>query len=396
MPARQVPKADIHRHAETYAHLDRLIAARDGRPPYDWEGSVERLAELPPGMPRLARLNGDLDTAALHPIAVSYVRFVEYTTAIMRDAASDGAVLLEIRFGVGAGLGPDHMSLFREAERRVREEYPDFHAEAIGLMRPTPDEADAFETCLSAREQGLAGIDFVPDPLDTEADWTVAYRWAERAAEAGLGITAHAAEFSTANLAAALRMPGITRIGHGVYAAAGDELLRQVVGSGVTVECCLTSNVVLGAVPSLEEHPIRDFVEAGVPVTLCTDDPVRLCTDIAREYERAESLGFGTDDLRAFTRNGVLASFTSPRAQVGATRPPRRRVAGLAGPARNPRPAIAALREAVSRTSLRLPSGCRPCPAAAGCRWPAAPRRRGLRARRGPLSRRRRPPAAAP
>ena len=110
MPTRQVPKTDLHRHAETFAHLDRLIAARDGRTPYAWRDSVERLAELPPGMPRLARLNGDLDTAALHALAVSYVHFVEYTTAIMRDAASDGAVLLEIRFGVGAGLGPDPMS----------------------------------------------------------------------------------------------------------------------------------------------------------------------------------------------------------------------------------------------------------------------------------------------
>ena len=312
MTTATVPKVDIHRHAETLAHLDRLFAARDDRPPYDWRAAVERLADLPPGMPRLARLNGDLDTAALHPVAVSYVHFVEYTAATMREAARDGAVLLEIRVGVGAGLGPDHMALFREAERRVREEYPGFHAEAIGVMWPTPNGADVFETCLREREQGLAGIDFIPDPFDTEADWTVACRWAERAAEAGLGITAHAGEFSTANLAAALRLPGITRIGHGVYAAADDALLRQVVDSGVTIECCLTSNVVLGAVPSLEEHPVRDFVEAGAPVTLCTDDPVRLCTSIDREYEVAASLGFGPDDLRAFTRNGVLASFTPP------------------------------------------------------------------------------------
>ena len=311
MIKQETPKADLHRHAESVAHLDRLMARREGRRPYNWEESVERLAELPPGMPRLERLNGDLDTTALLPIAVSYVHFVEYTTATMRESASDGTVLLEIRVGVGAGLGPDHMSLFREAERRVREEYPDFHAEAIGVLRPTPHRSDAFETCLHARDQGLAGIDFVPDPFDSEADWATAYRWAERAAEAGLGITAHAGEFSTANLAAALRVPGITRIGHGVYAAAEDELLQQLVDSGVTIECCLTSNVVLGGVPSLKEHPIRNFVRAGVPVTLCTDDPVRLCTSIDREYDLAASLGFGADDLRTFTRNGVLASFTS-------------------------------------------------------------------------------------
>ena len=134
---------------------------------------------------------------------------------------------------------------------------------------------------------------------------------AERAADAGLGITVHAGEFSTANIEAALRVPGITRIGHGVHAATTPELLQRLADSGVTVECCLTSNVVLGAVPSLDEHPIRKFVDAGVPVTLSSDDPMRLCTTIAGEYEQAASLGFDESDLLSFTRNGILASFTS-------------------------------------------------------------------------------------
>ena len=60
MTALDIPKVDIHRHAETGAHLDRLFAARDGRPPYDWKDAVERLAELPPGMPRLALRTKDL------------------------------------------------------------------------------------------------------------------------------------------------------------------------------------------------------------------------------------------------------------------------------------------------------------------------------------------------
>ena len=96
-----------------------------------------------------------------------------------------------------------------------------------------------------------------------------------------------------------------------MHAAATAELLKRVADSGVTVECCLTSNVVLGAVSSLDEHPIRSFIQAGVPVTLSTDDPVRLCTTIEREYEQAASLGFGADDLLSFTRQGILASFTT-------------------------------------------------------------------------------------
>ena len=310
----EFPKADLHRHAETYAHLDRLLAERDDRPPYDWESSLESLAELPPGMPRLIRLNGGLDTAELNALAVGYGHFVPWVSAMLEGAARDGAVLVEVRFGVGAGLGPCHMTLFREAERRVRERHPLFYAEAIGVMRlSTASPPEAFESCLRAREQGLAGIDFIPDPYDSEADWTEAAVWAERAAEAGLGITVHAGEFSTANISAALQLPGISRIGHGVYATATDELLQRVVDSGVTVECCLTSNLTLGAVPSLEEHPIRRLAEVGVPVTLSTDDPVRLCTSIEREYERAAALGFGGDDLLSLTRQGILASFTSER-----------------------------------------------------------------------------------
>ena len=273
---------------------------------------MKSLAELPPGMPRVARLNGGLDTAELNTLAVGYAHFVPWVSAMLEGAARDGAVLVEVRFGVGAGLGPCHMTLFREAERRVRERHPLFYAEAIGAMRlSTASPPEAFESCLRAREQGLAGIDFIPDPYDSEADWTEAAVWAERAAEAGLGITVHAGEFSTANISAALQLPGISRIGHGVYATATDKLLQRVVDSGVTVECCLTSNLALGAVPSLVEHPIRRLVESGVPVTLSTDDPVRLCTSIEREYERAAALGFGRDDLLSFTRQGILASFTS-------------------------------------------------------------------------------------
>ena len=310
----EIPKADLHRHAEQYAQLDRLIAMRDNRLPYDWNDSVQRLAKLPPGMPRLQRLNGDLDTSELHALAVNYVHFAEFVTTMLEEAARQGAVLVELRTGVGAGMGPHHMSLFREAERRVRERYPHFYAEALAAIRvPTVGGPEAFESILRESGQGLAGVDFIPDPFDTEADWTEAYVLAERAAEAGLGITAHAGEFSTANIAAALSLPGITRIGHGVYAATTPELLKRLADSGVTVECCLTSNVVLGAVSSLVEHPIRSFIQAGIPVTLSSDDPVRLCTSIEREYEQAAALGFVADDLVSFTRHGILASFTSDK-----------------------------------------------------------------------------------
>ena len=158
----------------------------------------------------------------------------------------------------------------------------------------------------------LAGLNILPAPYDQPADWSVVHGWAERAREAGLGIAAHAGEFGALHLAEALEVPGLTRIGHAIGAGSDPRLLDRIAARGVTIECSLSSNVVLGAVASYEHHPIRRFVERGIPVTICTDDPVRACTTIAREYAIAAKLGFSSMELRGFTRAAVRASFCDP------------------------------------------------------------------------------------
>jgi len=161
---------------------------------------------------------------------------------------------------------------------------------------------------------GLGGIDLLVRPYDATEDpalWGTAYRWAERAASAGLGLTVHVGEFATTSIAAALRTPGLRRIGHGTHIADEPHLLDDLARSGVTLECSLTCNVVLGSAPTYEDHPIRKFVRHGIPVTLATDLPVHVCTTIGREYAIASILGFSTDDLLTFTRNAVAASFTT-------------------------------------------------------------------------------------
>ncbi len=189
-----------------------------------------------------------------------------------------------------------------------------------GVWPGRPDGKEVFAACMDARSDGLAGIDFVSVPYEQEADkghWDEAYAWAERAASVGLGITVHAGEFSAANLRRALRLPGVRRVGHAVHAAYDSALLNELREGEVTVECCMTSNLVLGAVSSLEAHPIRNFVEAGIPVVLCSDDPVRLTTSIAEEYRLASSLGLGESELLGFTRNAVAASFAPDGQKAG-------------------------------------------------------------------------------
>ena len=80
----------------------------------------------------------------------------------------------------------------------------------------------------------------------------------------------------------------------------------------------MSCNVLLGAVASVDEHPVRALVEYGIPVTLNSDDPVHVGTTIGREYEiAASSLGFSESELIQFTRNAIRASFTSPERRAG-------------------------------------------------------------------------------
>ena len=310
-------------HAETAARLDRLASERNNEPAHDWAKEVRGLAHLPPGMARLKQvfsaLSSNPDHERLLALNDDDATFVEWLTEALQEAADDGAVLVEVRFGAKWGIRSGFMSLFRDAESRVRERYPIFCAEALttGLWPSRPGALEAFEDSLRAAEEGLAGIDFIPVPYDEEADWSDAYVWASRAADAGLGITAHVGEVSPANIEAGLRLPGVSRLGHAVHGATSAQILDQMLDARVAVECCLTANVVLGAVPSLDEHPIVELVQAGVPITIASDDPVRACTSIGREYGLAASLGFQTPDLLSISRTAVTASFTSPERKAG-------------------------------------------------------------------------------
>ncbi len=310
-----IPKVDLHMHAETLARLDRLVSSRNGVPPHDWAKDVTALAYLPPGMPRLehglsARQRSS-DNDQLLALNDDDAIFVQWLTDALFESANDGAILVEMRFG--GKLRQGFMSLFREAESKVRETYPSFHAEALvtGVWPGRGGASAAFASALQAAEDGLGGIDFIPIPYDREADWSEAYIWAQQAADTGLGITAHAGEFSIANIEAALMLPTVKRIGHGTYAVADPRLIDILLEKDTTLEFCLTSNVVLGAVPSLHDHPIRKLIECGVSVTLASDDPLRLCTSIGREYEIAARLGIGTEQLMEMSSNGIQASFGS-------------------------------------------------------------------------------------
>jgi aminodeoxyfutalosine deaminase len=113
----------------------------------------------------------------------------------------------------------------------------------------------------------------------------------EAARAAGLRSVPHAGETTGPETVwDALRHLGAERIGHGTSSAQDPELLAHLAQAGIPLEVCPSSNVATRAVASLEEHPIRAFRDAGVRVTINSDDPPMFGTTLNREYEIAARL----------------------------------------------------------------------------------------------------------
>jgi adenosine deaminase len=132
----------------------------------------------------------------------------------------------------------------------------------------------------------------------------------EIAAGAGLGCTVHAGEWAGADsVRAGMALP-VTRIAHGVRAIEDPALVEELAERGLVLECCPTSNVVLGAFESYGDHPLPHLRAAGVKVTLGSDDPPYFGASIGGEYRICtEYFGYDDDDLRDITRTAIAAAF---------------------------------------------------------------------------------------
>lgn len=126
--------------------------------------------------------------------------------------------------------------------------------------------------------------------------------------------TVHAGEHAgPESVEQALALPGVTRISHGVRAAEDPELVRRLADTGIVLEVCPTSNVALGVYANYAAHPFAALREAGVAVTLGSDDPPYFGATIGGEY-RVAAEHFGLDDaaLLDVTRTALTASFADP------------------------------------------------------------------------------------
>lgn len=134
-----------------------------------------------------------------------------------------------------------------------------------------------------------------------------------RARGLGLRAVAHAGEEGEAALVArTLDCLEVSRIDHGVRAADDPAVMRRLAESGVTLTTCPISNLRLQVIPTLEQSTIRTLMEAGVAVTINSDDPAYFGGYIGENYRRiAAALAFTAGDLRRLAANAINGSFAT-------------------------------------------------------------------------------------
>jgi adenosine deaminase len=292
-----IPKAEIHCHLEGSIPpaLARELALRNG---------IELPAKLFDNRGTYAWTDfwSFLDAYDRVCTALKTARdFGDVIHSYLAGAAREGAVYVEMF------CSPDWLAALADGIDRAQREYGIVGRIIVVCIRHLgPERALAMVEAMVATPHpyvvgfGMGGDEAKFAPID----FAPAYRMAH---EHGYGCTIHAGEVvGPESVWAAIRDLPVTRIGHGVRSADDPALMAELARRGIFLEVCPGSNIALGLYPDRASHPLHRLIEAGVRVTLNSDDPPFFHTTLGLEYELA---GLDETELRAIARTTIEASF---------------------------------------------------------------------------------------
>ncbi len=309
---RLLPKASLHTHLEGCMRPSTLADLADhyGVPVPETRGygSFAAFAGLYAAATEVLRTEDDLrrvvrevveDAAADGAVWVEPQMWPNYydprlgSAGHVLDIALDEGLATAGRLGIGFGL-------------------------MVTAIRVEPPEAAEVlaELAVSRAGSGVVSFGLAHDEaLGPPAPFARAFAVARAG---GLVSAPHAGELAgPESVLSALDDLGARRLGHGVRAVEDPALVARLAEERVCLDVCPTSNLLLGVVPSLEVHPLRLLLEAGVPCSLNPDDSLLFGPGLLAEYEVArEALGLDDALLAVVARSGVEAASHAPGALV--------------------------------------------------------------------------------
>lgn len=234
---------------------------------------------------------------------------------VLAECAEQGAIHVELfvspAFCGGAELSAwrDYLAAMQEVAESAEQGGISSRAILTAIRHFGPERARKTALCAAETSGGWVtgfGIGGAEDAGELPD-----FAWSfDCAREAGLGLTAHAGEWRGPQSVRDALSLGVSRIGHGIRAVEDAALVRDLAEGGVTLEICPGSNVALGLVPSWSVHPIARLADAGVRVTVSTDDPPFFHTSLSHEYQRlADAFGWAEAEFRQMNLWAVDAAF---------------------------------------------------------------------------------------
>ncbi len=308
-----LPKAELHVHhvgSASPATVAELAARHpDTRVPTDPEALAEfftftdfaHFIELYLATVDLLRTPDDIRTLTYEvarDLAAQRVRYAELTmtphTSVVRGIAIEA---------------------YTEAIEDARVAAEREHGVVLRWIYDIPGEAgvpaadDTLSFALDHGPEALVGFGLGGPEQGVPRAWFTSHF--ERARAAGLRSVPHAGESTgPGSVWDALRLLGAERIGHGTSSVQDPALLLHLAEHGIPLEVCPTSNVATRVVDHLDEHPLPRMVDAGVTVTINSDDPPMFGTTLNREYEIAAGLlGLDRAGVADLALAAVRASF---------------------------------------------------------------------------------------
>jgi adenosine deaminase len=179
-----------------------------------------------------------------------------------------------------------------------------------GLRQFSPDDSlEMAQLAVEFKDDGVVAFDLAGgEKGNPAARHVAAFKYAR---EHNLAITVHAGEGDGAeSVRQAVHVCGANRIGHGTRLIEDADLTQYVNDRRIALEVCLTSNVQTRVADSYATHPLREYFDRGLNVTLNTDNRLMSGTTLTDEYvHAAEHLGFTVDELAGIALNGFESAF---------------------------------------------------------------------------------------
>lgn len=319
MKMKKIPKIELHCHLDGSVRPGTILdlAKRDKLPlpTYDLDELIDYL-QVPQDCPSLKIY---LERFALPNLVMqSAENIYRIASELLEDAAEDGVKYIEIRFAprlhLSGGLSFDEVV---ESALKAIDEAPGkygIHANLILCCMRHEDVGHSIEVVMAGQKflnRGVVAVDLAgnehdfPPELHKEAF--------DLAKKLGYRITIHAGETGIGeNVEKSVRLLHAERIGHGLFCKDAPDAYALVKTLQIPLEICPTSNLHTKAVASYGHHPIGDFYEDGLNVTVNTDNRTVSNITQSKEYELlAEHFHFNLEVFKDIYLKSVEASFAS-------------------------------------------------------------------------------------